>query len=268
VKVNENPFAFGKVVKGKQFFDRKKEKAEISRAILDGQNLILFAPRRYGKTSLMLNVLDELKKADNSFSYFFVDFYKINSVVDFLTIMTNEYAKNSGLTFERILTTLKKIIRGVVPSVSIDEMGKPKIELSVSPKTIVPAFEDVMKLPEKLSKGKKRTAVFFDEFQEVVSLNGFDFQKKLRAVIQHQKKTSYIFCGSKQHLFQNIFTNPNNPLFKIGEAKYLDIIPENEFVKFIHSNFKKIRSDFDKENARKVFTAAGKIPYNVQFFRQ
>jgi len=264
MKYKPNPFAFGKIVKGKQFFNRKVEKIELIKDINDHQNIILYAPRRYGKTSLILNVFDDIKRKNKRFAGFYIDFYKINTVGDFLTAMSDEYAKNSGLSIDKILTSIKNIVRGVTPNMTVDESGKPRIELSVSPKSIHLSFEDIMKLPDKLSKEGMLVAVFFDEFQEISSLNGFNFQKKVRSFIQHQTKVSYIFCGSKEHLFNNIFTNPNNPLFRAGKTKYLNVIPEKEYSTFIHRNFTKIREDFSKATAVKIYRIAGAVPYNIQ----
>jgi hypothetical protein len=50
----ENPFVYGKVVRGKYFADREAEIAELVNDIASGQNVIVFSPRRYGKTSLKL----------------------------------------------------------------------------------------------------------------------------------------------------------------------------------------------------------------------
>jgi hypothetical protein len=110
----------------------------------------------------------------------------------------------------------------------------------------------------------KLVAVFFDEFQEVNNLNGFEFQKKIRSIIQHQNKVCYIFCGSKHHLFQNIFNDSNNPLFKAGKTKYLNVIPEKEYSSFIYKHFIKIKNDFKKEDAKIIYQLAGSIPYNIQ----
>jgi AAA+ ATPase superfamily predicted ATPase len=90
MKYKPNPFAFGKIVKGKQFFNRKVEKIELIKDINDHQNIILYAPRRYGKTSLILNVFDDIKRKNKRFAGFYIDFYKINTVGDFLTAMSDE----------------------------------------------------------------------------------------------------------------------------------------------------------------------------------
>ena len=57
-----NPFVFGVPVEGVRFTNREKEKKEILDSLMAGQNLILFAPRRYGKSSLLREVIRGLDK--------------------------------------------------------------------------------------------------------------------------------------------------------------------------------------------------------------
>lgn len=262
--IKTNPFAFGKIVKGKQFFNRKQEIAELFVEIKNHQNIILYAPRRYGKTSLVLKTFEDLRKRQKNFVGLYIDFFQVNSVDKFISMMSNEYAANSKMTLEKLLNSLKNILRGITPGVTLDKDGNPKIEISVSPNNRNSVFEDVMKLPQKLMESGKLVAVFFDEFQEVNNLNGFEFQKKIRSIIQHQNKVCYIFCGSKHHLFQNIFNDSNNPLFKAGKTKYLNVIPEKEYSSFIYKHFIKIKNDFKKEDAKIIYQLAGSIPYNIQ----
>ena len=56
----KNPFVFGGVVSGEAFCDREQELAELVRAAQDGQNVVVHSPRRFGKTSLVRRVLDEV----------------------------------------------------------------------------------------------------------------------------------------------------------------------------------------------------------------
>lgn len=264
MKVKTNPFAFGKVVSGDQFFNRNKEIAELKRDILNHQNIILYAPRRYGKTSLVLKTFNELRKKEKKFAGLFVDFYKVTTIEKFVSSISNEYAKNAGLSLEKIIDVLKNIFTGISPSITLDNEGNPKLEFNIQPSKRIQAFEEAMNLPAKLSSGGKTVAVFFDEFQEVVKLDGFEFQKKIRAIIQLHDKVSYIFCGSKFHLFQDIFNNKSNPLFNIGKKKYLDIIPEAEYTSYISKHFSEVKDDFSKDYARAIYSQAGSIPYNIQ----
>ena len=59
------------------------------------------------------------------------------------------------------------------------------------------SFEEIMNLPQKLAEKGYVVCVVFDEFQEIIRLNGNDFQRELRSVIQHHSNVSNIFCGSK-----------------------------------------------------------------------
>jgi AAA+ ATPase superfamily predicted ATPase len=57
-----NPFKYGRVVSDPYFVGRKDEINEIELNLKSSNNLILYAPRRYGKTSLIKKVLAELER--------------------------------------------------------------------------------------------------------------------------------------------------------------------------------------------------------------
>ena len=56
-----NPFIFGDVVKGEHFIDREEELRTLTLDLSGGQNVLLFSPRRYGKTSLIIRAMEELE---------------------------------------------------------------------------------------------------------------------------------------------------------------------------------------------------------------
>jgi len=55
-----NPFKYGTVVEEPFFFDRKDELKRIVETLKGGNNVVLYAPRRYGKTSLVIKAMDGL----------------------------------------------------------------------------------------------------------------------------------------------------------------------------------------------------------------
>lgn len=57
----DNPFAFGVFVSGEQFYDRVEMRADLLRYIRNRQNVLLYGPRRYGKSSLASDVAGGLK---------------------------------------------------------------------------------------------------------------------------------------------------------------------------------------------------------------
>src|SRR5215831_5891529 len=51
--VELNPFNFGDLAIDAGFADREQELAELTADMVNGQNVVVFAPRRYGKSSLV-----------------------------------------------------------------------------------------------------------------------------------------------------------------------------------------------------------------------
>src|SRR5919198_3069989 len=55
-----NPFRFGALALDEAFTDREEEVAELRSDVLNGQDVVIFAPRRYGKSSLVVRVQQEV----------------------------------------------------------------------------------------------------------------------------------------------------------------------------------------------------------------
>ena len=73
-----NPFRYGKEVSGYQFYDRTENFDQLYRTLKDGStNVVLYAPRRYGKTSLVLKVQEKFKAEGIKCIHF--DISKINN---------------------------------------------------------------------------------------------------------------------------------------------------------------------------------------------
>ena len=56
------PFPIGIPVRGKDLIGREEEINKIVDIVSDGQSVILIAPRRFGKTSILLEVLKRVKE--------------------------------------------------------------------------------------------------------------------------------------------------------------------------------------------------------------
>lgn len=67
-----NPFSYGTIVREPFFYDRKEECQHIVSTLSGGNNLVLFAPRRYGKTSLVFRAIEELEKMNFVCIYLFL----------------------------------------------------------------------------------------------------------------------------------------------------------------------------------------------------
>ena len=85
-----NPFRFGQIVSGELFCNRKSEIKKITQDLSGGQSIVLFSPRRYGKTSLLRAVSKAL--ASKKILYGHVDFFACNSTEKILQAVSGAVA--------------------------------------------------------------------------------------------------------------------------------------------------------------------------------
>jgi len=259
-----NPFKYGTIVTDKQFINRKKELLQLASDTLNGNNVIIYAPRRYGKTSLIIELIKNLKKKGIKIVY--LDFFQVFDQENFIQLYASKIMEAAGFSIKKILNSLRKYIRGIVPTITIAENGNPV--LSFSYQTEVPkeySLLDVLDLPEKLKKKGERWVIVFDEFQEINRLNGEIFEKQFRSVLQFHDEIIYIFMGSKTHLMLNMFTDKRRAFYNIGKIFKLDKISPDEMKEYIKREFNKGGFSFQENIFEKILYFTNNIPYYNQF---
>jgi hypothetical protein len=82
-----------------------------------------------------------------------------------------------------------------------------------------------------------KSAIVFDEFQDVLAVAGAD--GKIRSVIQHQLEfASYAFAGSAPRAMEEMFSDPKRPLLDQAVAKDLAPLPLDAVAEHVESKFK------------------------------
>lgn len=230
-----NPFKFGNVVTGEYFTNRKKEIKEIVSEIKSGQHIVLMSPRRYGKTSLVHEVMKS-----SGMKSFRINMELISDVVD----LANYYVRNalSLSKFEKIKHYLKNL--KVQPYIKI-QPGTSEISVSfdAEAKNIPMLLSDSFQLPETIARSmKKKIVIVFDEFQEIRRISP-NLERKMRGIFQYHQNITYIFIGSQEGMIREIFQNKKNPFYKFGRHINLRKIPKAEFLDFVLKRFSSQRID-------------------------
>ena len=83
-KITSNPFRIGVPVTGGELADRETELGTILKEVLAGSRLFLISPRRYGKTSLLLESRARLQARKIPVAY--IDLYQATSLAHFLDL--------------------------------------------------------------------------------------------------------------------------------------------------------------------------------------
>jgi AAA+ ATPase superfamily predicted ATPase len=257
-----NPFRYGTIVEGSYFIDRENEIKEIKNNLYSGQNLIIYSPRRYGKTSVMAKVLKELHEEDYFIVY--IDLFRITSQKKFIESYSREILKNQP-HFKKVITKFQSFVKGISPAVSFDNQGNPLFSISFHPGvSLTDSLTEILDLPEKLVQNKKWIIVY-DEFQEIEKLNGENFEKLMRSVIQFHNMTRYVFMGSKSHLLLNMFNRKNRAFYKFGKLMKINKINEKDFQEYISSRFTEAGFNYMNDLPEKIVRITNNIPYYVQF---
>lgn len=259
-----NPFQYANIVEGVHFYDREDELRRVVQTLEGGNNLVLYAPRRYGKSSLVKKALRVLE--EKGFKTVYLDFMSIYSRKTFITRYTKEVVEKQSASIEKTIKEVAGFLKGWVPSVAFDTYGNPSFSLSrIEGEDREKSLEEVIDLPEKLASGQQKWIIAFDEFQEITTLNGESFEKLLRSGIQHHQNVTYLFLGSRAHLLKDMFNNRNRAFYNAAMLMNVDIIEKAKSINFLISRFAQDEIDISEESASYLVDKVYGIPYYLQF---
>lgn len=259
----QNPFQYGKVVGDPYFTDRESELAELLAEVENRHNLVLYSPRRYGKTSLLVKLATVIKQ--KGVAVIFIDFMQVTSRETFIRLYTREVFRNTAGSPKTILKKIASLVSGLRPAMEVDAMGNTSLSVHLDSAPLkTQILEEVLNLGEKLDP-KRQWLVIFDEFQEILKLNGDGFTDTLRSVIQHHQRSSYIFCGSRYHLLLDLFNRPQKAFYRFGKITPLAKIASEKMQAYLEDRFCTTGQKLSPELAQKIITMADNIPNYVQF---
>ena len=96
----KNPFEYGGVVSGDAFCNRRKELAEMLRAMKNAEKLFVLSERRYGKTSLFRAALDKLPRREFISAY--VDLWPTDSETTFVAAVAKAITESMSSSTEKL----------------------------------------------------------------------------------------------------------------------------------------------------------------------
>lgn len=265
-KMASNPFRIGVPVTGGELADRETELGTILKEVLAGSRLFLISPRRYGKTSLLLESRARLQARKIPVAY--IDLYQATSLAHFLDLFARAVLEAAEGTAERAFRLAGEFLKALRPTMTVNAQGQPEwtIGFSQQQADLLKLRDQVLALPQRLAERKKgRLAVFIDEFQEVRALDGSALEKAMRAAFQHQPRVSYVFAGSKESLMWEMVRSRRSPFFRSGPTLSLGPIPPQEFKTYLSSKFRKSGMRIIPDRLDDILTVGDEVPFNVQY---
>ena len=267
IKTPVNPFRCGGLALDDAFADREQEVQELKFDVLNGQDVVIFAPRRYGKSSLIWKAMQQLGADGVLVAY-----------VNLMTTPTREKLaeKLAATIYEHVASVLDRAreaalapFRGlrVSPRVTVDPGdGSYTFSFGVDhvPADIDATLERLLELPAELAAGQdRRVALVFDEFQEIETIDP-GLPKLMRTIFEQQPEVGHVYLGSRRHMMERIFNDENEPFWRSAKKVQLDVIEPGLFRPFIAKRFKASRKAVAPEVLDELLDRTFGHPYATQ----
>ena len=260
----ENPFKYGGVVSGPFFADRQNELKELKLEMANLNHVFLVSPRRFGKTCLLLNLVETLKHDAMACTYIDLNaFPDIRSFAGALAGLATGALETNTDKLLKIFSGFQKLR----PKVTVEPDGtiNAGLELAVGEKDSLPALLEGMDHAERLAiKKKKKLVVIIDEFSDLEKYNGQSIEKALRSEIQKQTRIGYIFSGSEESVMVSMIRDRKRAFYKLGRIMELGPIKRNAYTDFILGWLNKGGFTINDDDLQRVFEIGKDVPYNIQ----
>jgi uncharacterized protein len=229
-----NPFVYSRPLSPEDIIDRDDETRQLLKNVLGGHFVRLYAPRKYGKTSLLKRALRD-GEAEEGLVPVLVDLYRVSSIADVTIRFERAYSKQlKGSIRARVEEFLQKTGIGL----SLGAFGiSAKLQLNprIDP---LPALHALLDLPLRLEEsGGYRAFIALDEFQDVDKIP--DLDGLIRSHIQYQGEVaSYVFAGSEPGLMKQLFENKERPLYGSAVPIRLQCLQNEDIAAYVLERFR------------------------------
>jgi hypothetical protein len=262
-----NPFVYGEIVTAAAFADREQERERLTQDLADAQKVFLISPRRYGKSSLIRDVMRGL--ATQRILTVEVTVAASSSYVGFLESYARALIAADTPT-SRLRRWAGELLQNLRPELRFEARAPGDAGFSLAfptvrtPREAARLAAEVFALPGRIAAARKqRLAIALDEFQTVTTFDGGNVEHALRDSVQEQRDVGYVFAGSEPSLMERMLTS-KRPFYKAGPVMRLDKIDPQEFAAFIDDRFAATGFALEEGLADAIVELAANVPYDVQ----
>ncbi|WP_018300812.1 AAA family ATPase [Fangia hongkongensis] len=221
------------IAKGESFCNRTQEKKALSKSINHAEHTVIIAPRRYGKTSLISEVIRL-----NDYKHVWFDFLKAIDTADVIHVICKKLSNLIGQ-----MTSDLNAIKGLIykffahykPEFISTIYGQ-SVKLSLQEKTASPEdIADLLLSIDQLAISLEiQVVIVCDEFQQMYDIDKSGvLQAAIRHAAERSERVAYIFSGSSRHMLEVLFMDKSKPLYRLCKIMKLDKIELEHYYDFI-----------------------------------
>jgi len=263
-------FKTGTPVTGEYFIDRTKHLPLFKTYIDNNQNIMIKAPRRFGKTSLVKHLLENKKE----YHYVYIDINLVSNlksladkIIDSAYSLSNidNFVKRARHSLYDLIKSIKNVDVGLSDIIDLSIEFNQTDDSKIDEVAYYLHALDVLQVIA--TKKNINIKCVFDEFQDILKIASSDILDKTRSILQHHTNVTYIFLGSIESIMTKIFENKSSAFFHFTKIISLPPLDINELYRYADDVFKK--QGIVCENLYKYINFLGGHPdYSMQFLQK
>lgn len=261
-----NPFTLG-IATSERFCNRVAEIALLGNNMLSGIHTVVYAPRRFGKSSLARRVLADLEGRRIGL---YVDLFSVTSSEDAAEKIYRGIVDGLGRTVPdkgSLAARLASIFKRLRLSLEFDPAsGTPEFSLSLGDSAAEIHLETVIaNLDDYCTNNNCTVCLVLDEFQEICNLkDAKKIEALLRGGMQSARNVSFMMLGSRRTILRDMFEDRKRPFYKSAYVLKLEPIAEEEFTDFLVRQFATAGQELLPEEAARMVAFTEAYPYYTQ----
>lgn len=259
----------GKPVLGKDLIGRDQELRLIKELLLAGQSVVIIAPRRMGKTSLMIELIDQLKAEEFFITH--VDVFSVSNIPTLARRIVESVFSNKKLDkyFRQALINLADIFKNLSFKSEIEDYS---FILEFNNKAKTAPFDllanSINMIDSYAINNDKKMLAAFDEFGDIKKLDGEHIVKLFRSIIQLQKNTVFLFTGSYESVMNELFVSKSSPFYRMARIIELGNIRDEDFNPYIRKTLIDNNINVEELRIQQILSFTKGHPYYTQLYLQ
>lgn len=260
--MEENPFTITEKVIPKYFCDRENESSQIIRLLNNRNNIVLFSPRRIGKTGLIQYCFEDTL-INKPYFTFYIDILSTTNLQEFVFLLGKRIYSKLQPFGEKAVKTLLSHLKSLSSRIGYDPLnGIPYLNLQLG--DITHPEHTLDEIFSYLNNASKPCIVAIDEFQQITKYPEKGTEALLRSHMLQINNCRFIFSGSERHLLGEMFINSSKPFYQSASLIELKPIPKVIYVDFIQRMFDQGGKSIDKDFAEKIYDKYDGITFCIQ----
>ncbi len=238
----ETPFVYDRYVTGKNFIGRKKD-CNILRNLLEGgENVVMYAPPKSGKDSVIQQTLFDMRVAGKNYLVGQVDLMNVRTLEDFLLKFGAAIIRPVSSTQTEYADLAGRFLEGTHFTFDPQRFAEEDEVVSITGEIVPEDIFRMFSLPGCIARDRNsRFIVVIGQFQNLMMSDRCrEIFQELENVLRKNKKeempVSFILTGSRVNAMKYIFEEKKR-FWKMVEMLPLQPVDDREIIDYIVKGF-------------------------------